>query len=91
MVHTKRDKDKLLNRVRRIRGQVNAVEQALTEDKEDCASILQTIAACRGAMNALMAELIEDQIQFHLCTDMSTPDQVEAGDQLIDIVRAYLK
>ena len=90
MSHTKLEKEKLLNRVRRIRGQVDAVERGLLHD-EQCSTVLQTIAACRGAMNALMAELIEDQIQFHLCTEQSTPDQTEAADQLIDVVRAYLK
>ena len=56
MAHTIRDKGKLLNRVRRIRGQIDAVEKALDQE-QDCSSILQTIAACRGAINSLMAEM----------------------------------
>ena len=49
MAHTTRDKKKLLNRVRRIRGQIDAVEKALEQEKE-CSTILLTIAACRGAI-----------------------------------------
>ena len=57
-----RDKKKLLNRVRRIRGQIEAVEKAL-EGEQDCAVIMQTIAACRGAIHSLMAEVVEGHIR----------------------------
>ena len=60
MAHTVRDKNKLLNRVRRIRGQVDAIERALAEE-QDCSDLLRTIAACRGAINGLMGEVIEGQ------------------------------
>jgi DNA-binding FrmR family transcriptional regulator len=59
-----RDRGKLLNRVRRIRGQIDAVEKALDKE-QDCSTILLTIAACRGAINSLMAEIIEGHIRFH--------------------------
>ena len=58
MPHTKREKKKLIHRIRRLRGQVEAVERALDEDRE-CFAILQLLSACRGAMNGLMAELME--------------------------------
>jgi FrmR/RcnR family transcriptional regulator, repressor of frmRAB operon len=35
MAHTTHDKKKLLNRIKRIRGQLNGVEKALEEDR-DC-------------------------------------------------------
>ena len=57
MAHIIRDRQKLLNRVRRIRGQLAAIEKAFGED-QDCSSILQVIAACRGAINGLMAEVL---------------------------------
>lgn len=91
MSHTTRDKQKLLNRVRRIRGQVEAVEQALIEEKE-CALVLQTIAACRGAMNALLAEILEGHIRYVVCVDgRSQVKRTESAEELIDLVRAYLK
>jgi len=92
MTHTTRDKEKLLLRVRRIRGQIEAVERALSESRE-CAQVLQLVAACRGALNGLMAELIEGQIRFHMLSPngAGTAHQAEAAEELIEVVRTYLK
>jgi len=65
MAHTVRDKTRLLHRVRRIRGQIDAVARAL-ENEQECIDILQLMTACRGAMNSLMAELVEGHIRFHV-------------------------
>lgn len=91
-MHTKNDKKKLLNRVSRIRGQLDAIERGLEKD-EDCSKVLQTIAACRGAMNGLMSEVLEGHILSHL-VDVEDPSQKERADaayDLVDIVRSYLK
>lgn len=92
MAHTSRDKKKMLNRVRRIRGQVDAIERALNEEQE-CSAILQTIAACRGAINSLMAEVIEGHIRFHIVDPNHKPTskQAAAAQELIDVVSTYLK
>jgi DNA-binding FrmR family transcriptional regulator len=88
----RRDKQKLLNRVRRIRGQVEAIEKAL-EGGYECAEILQTIAATRGAINGLMAEVVEG----HIRNSVLDPDQDPASErsiaatELMDVVRTYLK
>jgi len=93
MAHTTKDKKKLLNRVRRIRGQVDAIERLLDEETEDCASVLQTIASCRGAINGLMAEVIEGHVRFHVIDPNHKPtrEQTEAAEDLIDVVKTYLK
>ena len=65
MAHVIRDKNKLLNRIRRIKGHVDAVERSLQEGA-DCSEILHTIAACRSAIDGLMAEVIEGHIRFHV-------------------------
>jgi len=90
--HTVRDKKKLLNRVRRICGQLKAVEKAL-EEEANPSSILQTIAAARGAMNGLMAEVLEGHIRLHVLSPHHkiTAKQDEAAGELVDIIRAYLK
>ena len=67
MSHTIGKKSKLLNRVRRIRGQIEAVERAL-ETEEGCGVVLQRIAAARGAMNALMSEVLEEHVKTHVLT-----------------------
>jgi DNA-binding FrmR family transcriptional regulator len=92
MAHTTKDKEKLLIRVRRIRGQVEAIERSLRGEHE-CADLLQLVAACRGALNGLMAELVEGHIWFHVLDPERSKDspQAEAAEELIDIVRSYLK
>ncbi len=92
MAHTIRDKKKLLNRVRRIRGQVEAIEKYLDQDR-DCSETLLTIAACRGAINALMAEVIEGHIRFHMVNPDQNPtsEKAKAAQELIEVVKTYLK
>jgi DNA-binding FrmR family transcriptional regulator len=92
MAHTIEEKKRLLNRVRRIMGQVAAIERALDQESE-CSDVLHNISACRGAMDALMAEVIEGHIRFHiLAADGSaTDEQTRAADDLVAALRAYLK
>ena len=61
--HITKNKTKTLSRVRRIKGQVEAIERAL-EGEGECEEILQLVASCRGALNGLMAELIEGHLRF---------------------------
>ena len=89
MVHTIEEKKKLLNRVRRIMGQVAAIERSLDQETE----ILHNISACRGAMDALMAEVIEGHIRYHILprNGAATNEQTRAADDLVMALRAYLK
>lgn len=86
-----RERVKLINRAKRIHGQMERVERSLIE-KGDCAEVLMLLAAVRGGINALMAEVLEDHIRLHLLhrgqTESLTP---ELGEELIDLVRAYMK
>ncbi len=93
MAHMTRDKKKLLNRIRRIKGQVEAIEKALGEEQEECAGILHTLAACRGAINGLMGEIIEGHIRFHVVDPdfHPTSKQSKAAQEVIDIINTYLK
>jgi DNA-binding FrmR family transcriptional regulator len=91
MGHTIKDKQKLLNRVRRIRGQVDAIERALEEEK-GCRDVLQQITGCRGAMNGLLAVVLEDHIRTHLVEAEHDHDgHGDAREQLIDVVKSYFK
>jgi DNA-binding FrmR family transcriptional regulator len=87
MSHTIREKTRLLNRIRRIRGQVEAIERAL-EAEVGCADVLQRITSCRGAINGLLGEVLEDHVRTHFS---STPANVEASEQLLDVVHTYFK
>jgi DNA-binding FrmR family transcriptional regulator len=92
MAHTRRDKDKLLKRVARIRGQVDALQKALEEERE-CSSVLQLLASCRGAFNGLMAEIVEGHVRCHVLGDdvKPTSEKALAADELINLVKSYLK
>ena len=92
MSHTIHEKRKLLNRVRRIRGQVEAIERAL-EDEAGCAQVMHLISGCRGAINGLLAEVVEDHVRTHLVDPERNPDALnaDAAEQLIDVVHTYLR
>ncbi|MGA2834064.1 MAG: metal/formaldehyde-sensitive transcriptional repressor [Terracidiphilus sp.] len=90
MSHHEREKIKMVQRLRKLRGQLDAVERALTAD-EDCGDQLMLLAAVRGGVNSLMGEVLEDHIRFHLTDGSKEQIAPELAEDLIDLVRAYLK
>ena len=92
MSHTIHEKKKLLARVRRIRGLVEAIERAL-EGEAGCEKVLHLIAGVRGATAGLMAEVVEEHVRSHLVDAEKHPGALDedAAEQLLDVVRAYLK
>jgi DNA-binding FrmR family transcriptional regulator len=92
MAHTTKNKSKLVARIRRIKGQVEAVERAL-EAEIGCADVLMLVASLRGAVQGLSAEVMEDHIRNHVAnpdTD-SDPERARGAAELIEVVRTYLK
>jgi DNA-binding FrmR family transcriptional regulator len=92
MSHTIKDKRNLLLRAKRIQGQVEALVRALSEER-DCSNVLQVLSAARGAMNSLMAELLEGHVRDHVLDGKQRPtaQQRAAADEVIDMVKSYLK
>jgi DNA-binding FrmR family transcriptional regulator len=92
MTHTIREKQKLLARVRRIRGQIEAIERAL-DSESGCHQVMHLIAGARGAMAGLMAEVVEDHVRTHLVDTDTHPVALnpDAVEQLLEVVRTYLK
>jgi DNA-binding FrmR family transcriptional regulator len=91
MSHTKTEKQRLLTRIRRVRGQLEAVERAV-ESEADCAAVLQQVMACRGALDGLVAEVVEEHIRNHV-VDPSvarSDPRTQAAEQLVEIVHSYL-
>lgn len=86
-----KEKQKLLSRIKRLGGQITAVERAVSEGDE-CADILMQLAAIRGGVNSLMAEILEDHVRLHI-THPNRRDESpeELTEDLISLVRAYLK
>ena len=91
-MHTTREREKLVARVRRIRGQIEAIERAIVDEK-GCYEVLSTVTAARGALNSLVAEMIEDHIRFHVLDpdEKVSAKRARATEELVDIVRAYVK
>ncbi len=85
-----RGRTKLLNRVKRMRGQIDALDRALQENR-DCHEVLMLLAAVRGGINSLMGEVLEDHIRLHLLEGGRASLTPDLGEELIDLVRAYLK
>lgn len=90
MSHTQREKTRLLSRVRRIQGQVEALARAL-ETESGCTEVLQQIAAVRGAINGLMAEVMEEHIEGHVLGSETKAQRRQAADELTEVLRTYLK
>ncbi len=90
MTHTIRQKGKLLARIRRVRGQIEAVERAV-EMEAECERVMHLIAGIRGSMAGLMAEVVEDHVRAHFAGLNPATDTYVAAEQLIEVVRSYLK
>lgn len=91
MSHIKANKADLLKRVKRIAGQVQAIERALEEDA-DCAKTLHLVAATRGALNGLLEEVIEDHARAHVAhPELSDQSRAEGVEQLLEAIRRYGK
>jgi len=90
MAHTTKHKQKLLVRIRKIKGQAEALEKALEKEVE-CSAILQQIAAVRGAVNGLMSEVVEGYLREHLGEDTSLAQRKEDLEQIVPVIRSYLK
>jgi len=81
----------LLARVRRIGGQVRAVERALETDKS-CTEILHLVAAVRGAVNGLLDEIIAEHLQAHVAhAGLSDAERAQGAEELLTVIRRYSK
>ncbi|MFT4063772.1 formaldehyde-responsive transcriptional repressor FrmR [Paraburkholderia sp.] len=91
MPHTVEEKKRVLARVRRVRGQIDAIERAL-EDGIECGPILQQIAAVRGAINGLMAGVLESHLreEFSNLAEVDGPPR-QSIDDVLSLVRSYLR
>lgn len=89
MAHLSKHNDALLARVRRIAGQVGAIERALTTG-DDCTTTLHLVAGVRGAINGLMAELVEEHVREHVARPGLTNAERKAGaEELLEAIRRY--
>ncbi|KTC48809.1 metal/formaldehyde-sensitive transcriptional repressor [Pseudomonas sp. WS 5412] len=91
MSHMRSSKDNLLKRVKRIAGQIQAIERALDSD-DDCSKTLLLVASTRGAINGLMDEIIEDHAREHVANPtLSNDERAKGVDELLEAIRRYSK
>jgi DNA-binding FrmR family transcriptional regulator len=91
MGHLRSSKDNLLKRVKRIAGQIQAIERALDSD-DDCSKTLLLVASTRGAINGLMDEIIEDHAREHVANPtLSNEERAKGVDELLEAIRRYSK
>ncbi|MBX9757456.1 MAG: metal/formaldehyde-sensitive transcriptional repressor [Beijerinckiaceae bacterium] len=89
MAHSQKDKARLLARVKRIAGQVAAIEKALESDAE-CSVVLHRVAAARGAMNGLVSQLLEEHAREHVGHPGLTPAERAKGlEELLAVFKQY--
>lgn len=88
--HTSHHKSTLLARVRRLKGQMEAIERAL-ESGAPCADILNLAASVRGATNGLVVELLEDHLHSHVVQAETDADRATAAAELVEVMRRHLK
>lgn len=90
MSHTIREKPKLLSRIRRLKGQMEAVERALEAEKP-CGEVLQLLASIRGALNGLTGEIMEDHLREHILEAETEAERQKAVDELSSVLKSYVK
>jgi len=90
LMHKLHGKDKILARVNRLKGQLDAFAKAAEAD-EDCYKIMQLLASCRGALNGLMGEIIEEHIREHIVEADNKKLATESGEELISIMKSFWK
>ena len=91
MSHLHASKTELIARVRRIAGQIGAVERALDSDAP-CADVLHRVAAVRGAVNGLMDEIIADHLENHVAAaGLKDAERAAGAADLLAVIRRYSK
>jgi DNA-binding FrmR family transcriptional regulator len=89
MAHLSRHNDAILARVRRIAGQVSAIERALTTG-DDCTTTLHLVAGVRGAINGLLAEIIQEHVREHVAhPDLTAAERQAGAEELLEVLRRY--
>jgi DNA-binding FrmR family transcriptional regulator len=95
MPHSPQEKKKAISRLRRIKGQAEALERAI-EDGEECGKVLQQLAALRGAVNGMILEVLEGHMKETFAPEEgieSIPQKVLKNnlDEALTLIRSYLK
>ncbi len=91
MSHVAKERKKLLARVNRIIGQVQALKSAIetAEDNEDCRAVMQQISSVRGAMNGLLLHFLDEHIREHVALGATQADRLEGAEEIISALKSF--
>jgi DNA-binding FrmR family transcriptional regulator len=85
------ENEALLKRVRRIAGQIGALERAI-EGQAECSDILHLAAAARGAMNGLLDEVLEAHLREHVAKPgLSDKARKHGAEEIMQAIKRYAK
>jgi DNA-binding FrmR family transcriptional regulator len=92
MTHTIRDKQKPFNRIRRLRGQIDAIERA-HESEVGCTEIMCQPTTAPGAINGIVAGVVEDHIHMPMIDENRKPTHAEtvAAGEPIEVLRTCVR
>ncbi|WP_151722375.1 metal/formaldehyde-sensitive transcriptional repressor [Acinetobacter ursingii] len=82
------DNRKILNRIKRVQGQMNAVHSAMSNEDVSCLDVLQQVAAIRGAINGLMKELVEQHLKNHVLQENKYNEQ--ELEKVLEVLKKYI-
>lgn len=89
MAHVEQDRQRLLNRVKPLQGQLQAVERAM-DPGAACGSVLHLAAAVRGAVAGLLDGIIAEHLREHVArSGLNHAERAAGADEIIAALRRY--
>ena len=92
MAHLERDRRRLISRVNRLVGQLEAVRSLLDHESEDadrCYEVMRQLASIKGATRGLMAAYMEGFVRDHVQIAARKGTLDEFAEELLEVVRSF--
>lgn len=81
-------KKKILHRIRRINGQVDAVGRMIERD-EYCVDILMQISAANGALAKVGQMVLENHLKTCVTSAMQNDDEADRQQKLEELIKIF--
>lgn len=83
-IRTKSEKNRLMNRLKRIEGQIRGIQRLLEEDSY-CTDIMLQVSATRSALSSFNKKLLENHLNSCVLEDIRVGNN-EKLSELIDLL-----
>jgi len=84
------EKKKILNRIRRIYGQVEAVGRMI-DDEEYCVDVLMQISAATGALATVGQIVLENHLKTCVLEAMKNDNDADRDEKLEELIKLFRK